>query len=201
MSDEALSAIVEEIGVLADRAEASKWGLAEAVATAYAEFSAYHRGLTAGLCSRLRKSTDLIYSLRDAWELKNLLVNSDFASDLSVSHFVTLSHLRDRYDLSDDSCREWLEWAQDNEISVRELSTEINARYEEDARKSFFKRIDKISKLVELVWTECETIGMPDTLRVLTKNALRVLREWIAAVVEWGANEQKSYHGQGEAPK
>jgi hypothetical protein len=62
---------------------------------------------------------------------------------------------------------------------------EISTAYEEDARKSFFKRIDKISKLVELVWTECESIQMPELLRALTKTSLQVLREWVAKLEEW----------------
>ena len=184
MSDEALQEIVEEIGQLADKAEASKWSLAEAVSTAYMEFKPYSRGLTAGLCSRLRKSTDSIYGLRDAWNLKNLLNVSDSA--LSVSHFATLSRLKDKFNLTEEDCITWLGWAQEIGASVRDMSMEISTAYEEDARKSFFKRIDKISKLVELVWTECESIQMPELLRALTKTSLQVLRDWIAQLLEWG---------------
>jgi hypothetical protein len=184
MSDESLQAIVEEIGVLADRAEASKWGLAEAVATAYAEFEAYHRGLTSGLCIRLKRSTDMIYALRDAANLRESL---RYESDLlTVSHFSTLSHLRDRYELSDDDCRSWLEWAQENCISVREMAIEVSLQRETDARKAFFKRIEKINKLVQLAWQDCESVGLPDNLRAATKIVLSALREWVEKLLAWG---------------
>ena len=183
MSEEALQQIISEIGLLSDKAEASKWQLAQAVSEAYSELPAYSRGLTAGLCSRLRKSTDSIYGLRDAWNLKNLLHVSD---SLSVSHYATLSHLKDKFNLTEEDCITWLGWAQEIGASVRDMSMEISTAYEEDARKSFFKRIDKISKLVELAWTDCEVVQMPELLRALTKTSLQVLRDWIAQLLEWG---------------
>ena len=182
MNEDGLQPIIEQIGQLSDRAENDKWALAESIATAYAELGAYHAGLTAGLCERLRKSTDSIYNLRDSWELKSLLHVSD---SLSVSHYATLSHLKDKFNLTNEDCITWLDWAGETGASVRDMSMEISAAYEEDARKSFFKRIDKISKLVELVWTECETIGMPELLRALTKSSLQVLRDWVAKLEEW----------------
>ena len=182
MSEEALHEVIEAIGALADKTEASKWSLAEAVSTAYMEFKPYSRGLTAGLCARLKRSTDMIYALRDAFDLKSRL---RYASEIPVSHFATLSRLKDKFNLTDEDCITWLDWVQETGASVRDMSMEISAAYEEDARKSFFKRIDKISKLVELVWTECESIQMPELLRALTKTSLQVLREWVAKLEEW----------------
>ena len=183
MTDE-LSEVVEAIGKLGDRAEYSKWELSEAVATAYAEFHSYTRGLTAGLCARLRKSTDLIYSLRDAWELKSLLVKSD--SPLSVSHFAVLSRLRDRYTLSDDDCREWLTWAEEVGASVREMSIEVSMAHDADPLKSFMRRVEKVGREVQRLWEDCESINLSEDLRALTKAALKVLREWIKKLLEWG---------------
>jgi hypothetical protein len=182
-NEDGLQEIVESIGVLADRAESDKWALAEAVATAYAEFPAYTRGLTAGLCSRLRKSTDLIYGLRDAFNLKSSL---KVESDLSVSHFATLSHLRDKYNLTDEECKSWLEWSEENGISVRELSMEISEKYCADAKKAYMKRVERVHKEIEKLWQDSEVIGIPNELRALTKNALRTLIEWVTALLAWG---------------
>ena len=182
MSDEALQQIISEIGLLSDKAEASKWNLAKAVSEAYQELPAYSRGLTSGLCERLKRSTDSIYALRDAFDLKTSL---RYESEIPVSHFATLSRLKDKFNLTDEDCITWLDWVQETGASVRDMSMEISTAYEEDARKSFFKRIDKISKLVELVWTECESIQMPELLRALTKTSLQVLREWVAKLEEW----------------
>ena len=186
MSEEALQQIVEQIGQLSDKAENDKWALAEAVEIAYAEFPAYHHGLTSGLCQRLRKSTDQVYNLRDASALKTKLL---VVSYLSVSHFATLSHLKDKYDLTDESCREWLEWAQDNEISVRELSIEISEKYCADAKKAYMKRVERVHKEIEKLWQDSEVIGIPNELRTLTKNALRTLIEWITALLEWSGQK------------
>ena len=177
-----LQEIVESIGRLGDIAEGDKWKLAEAVEIAYAEFPAYHHGLTSGLCQRLRKSTDQVYNLRDASALKSKLL---VVSELSVSHFASLSRLRDRYDLSDDSCREWLSWAEENEISVRELSMEISTRHTADQRKEFMRRVQKIGREIERLWTDSESVQLPDDLRILTKNALSVLKDWIEKLLEW----------------
>jgi hypothetical protein len=184
MSDEALQQIISEIGLLADKAEASKWSLAEAVSTAYMEFKPYSRGLTAGLCSRLRKSTDSIYGLRDAWNLKNLLNVSDSA--LSVSHFATLSRLKDKFNLTEEDCITWLGWAQEIGASVRDMSMEISTAHCADAKKSYLKLVNRVDKDIQRLWDDSETIGLPDSLRAACKAALGALRDWIAQLLEWG---------------
>jgi len=183
MSDEALQQIISEIGLLSDKAEASKWQLAQAVSEAYSELPAYSRGLTAGLCSRLRKSTDSIYGLRDAWNLKNLLHVSD---SLSVSHYATLSHLKDKFNLTEEDCITWLGWAQEIGASVRDMSMEISTAHCADAKKSYLKLVNRVDKDIQRLWDDSETIGLPDNLRAACKAALGVLRDWITQLLAWG---------------
>ena len=184
MADE-LQEVVETIGALADLAEKDKWALAEAVSIAFAEFPAYHRGLTSGLCARLRKSDDLIYGLRDAFDLRNSL--KIIETSLSVSHFSALAKLRARYDLTDETCINWVEFATDNCLSVREMSMEIGNQYTADLRKSFMWRVLRVEKDVERLWSDMETVGLPNEIRAATKTALTVLKEWVESLRNWSA--------------
>ena len=181
--EEYLAKIVESIGGLGDRAESSKWALASAIAAAYTELPLYSRGLTSGLCLRLKKSEDMIYNLRNAENLREKLrYDSD---SLHVSHFSTLYHLQDRFNLTDKDCIKWLDWCKETDASVRELSQEITTAYTADQRKEFFKKVDKLDKLLQRIWEEAESVSMPDNLRAVTKDALKVVREWIAQLLEW----------------
>jgi hypothetical protein len=182
MSDE-LQAIVDEIGALADLAEKDKWAVASAIAAAYSELPLYSRGLTSGLCLRLKKSEDMIYNLRDAENLRaNLRYNSE---TLSVSHFSTLSHLQDKFNLTDSDCVRWLDWAKECSASVRELSCEVSTAHTIDQKKEYFRLVTRMSKLLDRLWEDAESVDMPENLRQLTKAALRVLMDWIDKLTEW----------------
>jgi hypothetical protein len=39
---------------------------------------------------------------------------------------------------------------------------------------------------VERLWEGAEAIGMPEALWAATRAALKVLKDWIAALLEWG---------------
>jgi len=182
MADE-LQAVVESVGLLADKAEASRWELASAVAAAYEELPAYARGLTAGLCLRLRRSTDQVYNLRDAANLRERL---RVESALSVSHFATLSHLADRYNLTDSDCKDWLVWAEETDTSVRKMSAEIGVKHTEDQRKAYMRRAVRVGKDVQILWVDAESLQMPEELRAKTRAVLPALREWIGELEKWG---------------
>jgi hypothetical protein len=184
MTDEPLQAIVEEIGKLSDSAEASRWELADAIAAAYSELPLYQRGLTSGLCQRMKRSSDTVYGLRDASELRTRLL---YVSDIPTSHFTTLAHLQDRFNLTNEDCISWLDWVKDTGASVREMSQEITTKYTEDGKKAFFKRLERVQKDVQRLWEEAETIHLPENLRALTKAALRVLKNWVEKLQEWKA--------------
>ena len=188
MADE-LKEIVEQIGLIADRAEVSRWELAQAIADAYTEMPAYSRGLTAGLCSRLAKSTDTIYGLRDGWLLRERILDVTEVPALSVSHFSTLAHLSERYKLTDDEIRESISWAEENSISVRGLAIEISGKHTPDSRADYFRRVQRLRKLLEVLWIEAESQRMGEELRTQTRAVLTGLREWVAAMQEWQATE------------
>jgi oligoendopeptidase F len=182
MNDD-LTPIIESIGILADRAEHDKWALAEAVATAYGEFPAYHHGLTSGLCVRLRKSTDAIYNLRDSWELRSLLHVSE--PTLSVSHFATLAHLRGKYSLTDEDCRDWLTFAQESDLSVRELSSEVSMACEADARQEWLRRAKRAAKMFCTLFQGAEQIGLPELQFQALKTIQSMISDWMAALTAW----------------
>jgi hypothetical protein len=177
-----LQSIVEEIGALADAMEKDRWKLCAAIAAAFEELPAYSRGLTIGLSARLKKSGDQIYSLRDSEILRSRL---RYDTEIPPSHFSTLSRLRDRFNLTDEICIEWLDWVKETGASVREMSCEITIKYTEDGKKAFFRRVIRVQKDVQRLLEEAEAIRLPEQLRALTKSALAVLREWIEKLVEW----------------
>jgi hypothetical protein len=177
-----LAPIIESIGRLNDCAEASRWQVCSAIASAFDELPAYSRGLTAGLCARMHKSTDQIYCLRDSERLR---ANLRYDTVLSPSIFSTLFHLRDRYNLDDNACREWLDWVKETGASVRDMSQEITTKYTEDSNKAFIKRAMRVQKDVQRLWEDMELIGLPDSIRAVTRAALIVLKEWITALLEW----------------
>jgi hypothetical protein len=185
MNEDGLQTIVEAIGVLADTAETSRWKVAQAISEAYSELPAYHHGLTSGLCVRLRKSTDAIYNLRDAFELKNILHVSE--SSLSVSHYATLSHLRDKYDLTDDDCKEWLELAQENALSVREMSGEISTAYDADPRQAWLKLVKRTARSFYTLFQDAEQIGLPENLYQILKTLSAMICDWEEKLGNWGA--------------
>jgi hypothetical protein len=187
MSESDLQPVIEEIGKLADRAENDKWALAESIAVAYTEFKPYSHGLTSGLCIRLCKSTDAIYNLRDAFELKNLLHVSE--PTVSVSHFATLSHLKDKYDLTEDDCREWLGLAQENALSVREMSSEISTAYDADPRQAWLKLAKRTARSFYTLFQDAEQIGLPENLYQILKTVNTVICDFEEKLATWHSQD------------
>lgn len=179
MQTDDLTPIIESIGALADTAEADRWKLAEAIYDAFQELPLYSRGLTSGLCLRLKRSTDSIYALRDSFGLKSRL---RYESEIPVSHFSTLAHLQGRYDMSDDDCREWLDWVQETNASVREMSIEISTRHTADQKKEFLRAVNRAVRLLTTLYQDSESVSLPQPYRIILKAAMDGLRE----VLSWG---------------
>ena len=170
-----LATVIEIIGRANDLVEKDKWTVCHQIADAFAELPAYSRGLTAGLCHRLKKSSDMIYSMRDAAMLKDRIASE---VELSPSHFAALSHLQDRFNLTDDDVRDWLELAAENGMSVRDMSTEISIKHTEDARKAFLRKIQKIERLAFSAYQESELLQIPDALRHRIRRILALIKSW-----------------------
>ena len=183
MSEEPLQAIVEEIGLLSDKAESDRWVLADAIATALAEFPSYSEGLVAGLGKRMKRSPDTIYDLQHASELRERLRYNP--ETITTSHFAALARLKKKYNLDDDKCREWLNWTKETGAHVREMREEIEIANTEDLKRSYFRRVDRLSKLLNRLWTDAESVAMPDDLRVLTKAMLKNLKDFLDNLMEW----------------
>ena len=177
-----LQAIVEEIGLLNDSAESSRWQVAQKIADAFAEFEPYERGLTAGLCQRLRKSSDTVYGMRNAENLRDRL---GVGTALSVSHFVTLHELVTRYELSDDDCRDWISRAIDDSLSVRDLRSEVALEHEQDLRAHWLRKVSRVAKLMDRILQDAESAGVPDELREIGKVAHSCVSDFADKVSGW----------------
>jgi len=177
-----LQAVVEEIGALNDLAETDKWQVAQKIADAFAEFKPYERGLTAGLCVRLRKSSDTIYSYRNA---ENLRARLQYIPGLSVSHFVALSDLQKRYMLTDETLKDWIERAQEDNLSVRDLRSEVAIEHEQDLRAHWLRKVVRLVRLMDRVLQDAESAGVPETLYQQTKTAASVIQDLAVSVEKW----------------
>jgi hypothetical protein len=182
MSESELQTIVEEIGQLADTAETSRWKVAQAISEAYSELPAYSHGLTSGLCVRLKRSTDSIYAIRDAYDLKSKL---RYDSEITVSHFSTLAHLQKRYELDDDTCRSWLDWVQETDASVREMSSEISMSCEADQRQEWFRKIERLVKLMTTIYRDAAGLGMPEEYYKSVVDIGVAIDDWKAKIDKW----------------
>ena len=183
--DNDLSRIVEQIGRENDKAEASRWAVCKMLADAYEELGAYERGLTAGLCVRLRKSSDQVYNLRNAETLRSLL---NVSETLSPSHFWTLYRLRERYGITDDDCREWLKLAEENNLSVRDLAQEVEAAHVKSQRVAFLRHSGRLSRLVTRMYADSEGAGLPEGVRPLLKDVCDTVERFTAELSKWEAS-------------
>ena len=180
---ENLCLIVEEVGRLNDLAETSKWEVAQKIADAFAEFKPYERGLTIGLASRLRKSSDSIYGYRNA---ENLRAHLKVAPVLSVSHFVALYELASRYNLTPENCKEWVGRAQDDNLSVRDLRSEVALEHELDIRAHWLRKVSRVGKLMNRIYQDAGAVGMSEALYQKTKTVLACVQDWAVSVEGWG---------------
>jgi hypothetical protein len=178
-----LEHIISEIGNLNDKAESSRWDVAEKIATAYAEFKPYERGLTMGLCNRLRKSADTVYGYKHAEELRSRLKVDPV---LSVSHFVALHELKERYALTDDSVREWVSHAEDCSMSCRELRQAVSEAHVIDARANWRRKVVRMNRLMTTIMVEAESAGVPNELWQATKTVQSCVSDWTVRVQGWG---------------
>ena len=187
MNEDGLQEIVESIGVLADTAETSRWKVAQAISEAYSELPAYSHGLTSGLCLRLKRSTDSIYAIRDAYDLKSKL---RYDSEITVSHFSTLAHLQKRYELDDDTCRSWLDWVQETGASVRDMSSEISMSCESDQRQEWLKRAKRVSKMFFALFQDAEQVGLPENLYQILKTVNSVICDFEEKLDTWHPQDE-----------
>lgn len=182
--------IVEEIGTTYDCAENNRWEVCRLIEAAYSEFPSYTRGLTESLKIRLKKSSDSIYSMRDAWRMREEISKFRGVSDigdlgLSSSHFSSMYCLRERYNLLIETCFNWLVLAAQECLSVRALCAEVSIQNRESERKSILRAVGKIERLSKRIYQEAEYTQMPEKLRRLTRTFIGRQTYWMGAVREW----------------
>ena len=174
--------VIETIGQANDASEVSRWNVCKLISDAYSEFGMYERGLTEGLCSRLKKSTDSIYGMRDAENLRAML---GVEPTLSISHFTTLSRLRVKYHISDEELRDWIAFAEENDLPVRDLSEQVTHQHTEDLKELFLRRSSKVVKSVTRLYFDSEMCGVPEALRSELKKLHADIQAWIIRLGEW----------------
>jgi hypothetical protein len=180
--DKYICGVVETIGQLADAAEASRWEVARCISMAFDEFPAYHKGLTLNLCARLKKSSDSIYGYKSAAVLQERLKAGD---ELSVSHFVALSDLQKRYMLTDETLKEWIERAQEDNLSVRDLRSEVAIEHSLDLKSHWRGKVRRLAKLMDRILQDAESAGVPESLYQQTKTAASVIQDLAVSVEKW----------------
>ena len=152
--------IIEQIGALKDGVEVNRWELAEMIHTAYAEFPQYERGLTSGLCQRLKYTPANLYNYRNAWSLK-----ADFPdTDLSVSHYARLYGLAEKYKLSAEVVESYLILAEEESFSVAQLAKEVAQNHDENTNDKYLKSIKRLILLIVNVLNDPEN-NMDEFLR------------------------------------
>jgi len=181
--DKYICGVVETIGQLADAAEASRWEVARCISMAFDEFPAYHKGLTLNLCARLKKSSDSIYGYKSAAVLQERLKAGD---ELSVSHFVALSDLQKRYMLTDETLKEWIERAQEDNLSVRDLRSEVAIEHSQDLRAHWLRKVVRLVRLMDRVLQDAESAGVPNELWQTAKVAHACVGDFADKVSGWG---------------
>jgi len=186
MSD--LEQIVEQIGLLGDSFEISRWELCRAIETAYSELPAYTKGLTESLARRLKKSSDSVYSMRDAWRLREDIEKYRGKSEdigLSSSHWGVMYSLRERFDLENSVVFEWLELAASESMSVRDLSAEVSSQYREDEKKGIKRIIRKVERLTGRMYQDFEGAGVPEGIRKDAQVYMSVQADLFAKLADW----------------
>jgi len=177
-----LQVIVEEIGRIADIAEFKRWDVADHIADAFHEFPAYERGLTSGLCQRLKRSSDSIYNMRNA---SNLRAHLKVSTILSVSHFVALSDLQKKYMLTDETLIDWISRAVDDSLSVRDLRSEVAIEHELDVRAHWKRKVSRVAKQMTVILQDAESAGVPNELWQIAKVAHSCVSDFADKVSGW----------------
>jgi len=153
--------IIEQIGQMKDKAESSRWELAEVIHSAYAEFPQYERGLTAGLCQRLKYTPANLYNYKNAWTIRSGYIGN---ANLSVSHYSKLYDMIAKYNLTDHDVLQYIELAEDEAWSVLQMAREISDNHSEDTNEHYLKSIRRLILLIVNVLNDPEN-NMDEFLR------------------------------------
>jgi len=146
--------IIEQIGALKDGVEVNRWELAEMIHTAYAEFPQYERGLTSGLCQRLKYTPANLYNYKNAWDLKSRFAIT--VPELTVSHYSKMHSLETKYSLEGQEIYDYLYLAEENDWSGVKLAQEVAQNHSEDTNEHYLKSIRRLILLIVNVLNDPE---------------------------------------------
>ena len=158
-----------------------EWECLGEVAALYEELGMYSRGLTRGLMEAFRvEDESSVYNYRDAFLTRERLLPN---SQLPYSYFVAINSLQKRYEITDESCTDWLKLTEaDSQMSVRKMRMDVEAAYTEDQRAAFLRHASRAVKLLTTMYEDSESVGLPQPERALLKGALEAVQK----VAGWG---------------
>jgi len=146
-----LAPVIEQIALIASKAEVDRWELAEAIYTAFEELPHHTQGLLQGLCTRLKYSPTNVYNYKKAWVLGSYLHHS---ISLSVSHFAKMSDLAMLYNLGINGVIEYMTTAESEGWSVQKLAQEVSGNHEPDPDGKYRKKFSRFVKLMRSLWND-----------------------------------------------
>jgi hypothetical protein len=71
---------------------------------------------------------------------------------------------------------------EDDKLSVRDMSIEIERANTEDQRQAFMGKVCKVVRALRVLYDDSESVAMPQPLRLVLKAAL----EGLLRIEEWG---------------
>jgi hypothetical protein len=149
MTDD-LAPVIEAIGSLSDKTEEGRWQIAEAIYSAFEELPHHTQGLLQGLCTRLKYTSTQVYNYSHAWQIRSYHP----IKNLPVSHYAKMYDLSLRFELSDDEEAEYLQIAEDEGWSVRQLAQEVAGNHEPDPDEAYKRKFARFVKLMRSLWND-----------------------------------------------
>jgi len=159
--------------------EAQRWEVCRMVHDAYAELGLYAEGLTAALVDALNVSQDQVHNYRYAWDMRTRAKTVP-GRNLHPTHYSAMYRLQKRYTLTDAQCDDWLEWAQQENVTVEAMRAEVSNGHDEDPIKTWLRRTGKLYNALLRWYQDSESNRIPDSVRQAVKKALDAIAEQAA---------------------
>ena len=149
-----LAPVIEQIALIASKAEVDRWELAEAIYTAFEELPHHTQGLLQGLCTRLKYSPTNVYIYKKAWMCRQYRHGDGYKTNLSVSHYAKIWDVGISYGLSGQEEIEYLQTAEEEGWSVLKLAQEVSQNHEPDPDGKYRKKFSRFVKLMRSLWND-----------------------------------------------
>ena len=171
-----LAPIIEEIGALSDKTEAGRWQLAEAIYSAFEELPSHTQGLLQGLCTRLKYTSTQVYNYKHGWHMKSNVFKGTHQS-LSVSHYAKMYDLCKTYELEFPEVFDYMEMAEEEGWSVRQLAQEVANNHDPDQELKERQYFETTVKRLRKCWSLPLFNDIPKETRAVYYDLLKELEK------------------------